>query len=99
MTLYTNLSRLNNPNKDIGPVNNAVCSALHPTILASHFSRPGESMKNSWESLILKLQGVGSSGSIRPMSDAIFASDRGNNDKGTIDLINDKLSATDFGTP
>ena len=38
----TNLAQINNPNKALGPANDAVCSALTHTFIASHYSRPNE---------------------------------------------------------
>ena len=42
ITAVTNLSQFNNSQKALGPVNNAVCSALTSAFIASHYSRPGE---------------------------------------------------------
>ena len=42
VTQYTNIKSLNNLSKALGPVNNALCSALNPLILACHYLRPPE---------------------------------------------------------
>ena len=98
VTEFTNLSQVNNPKKALGPVNNAMCSALTSVFLASHYSRPKEQVIHIWQGLVQLIQGVPTVGAIQPMVDAVFAADRGYNSKETIDFINEKLGATGLGT-
>ena len=98
VTQYTNLQQLNNPSKALGPVSNALCSALNPWILACHYSRPREKLVDVWERLVRLVQGAPTRGAIAPMADAIFAADRGYNVKETISFINETLGATGLGT-
>ncbi|CAN8073937.1 unnamed protein product [Agarophyton chilense] len=88
------MCHINNPQKALGPLNNAICSALNPVFLASHYSRPGEKLIHVCERLVRLIQGVTTSGPVRPMVDSIFASDRGYNVRAKIDDINDRLDAT-----
>ena len=94
----TALSQSNNPKKGLGIVNNALCSALTSLFLVSHHSRPGESLIDIWSHILQLLQGVPTTGSLKEMSDAIFASDRGYNGSSIMELINERLGATSLGT-
>ncbi|CAN8067667.1 unnamed protein product [Agarophyton chilense] len=73
----TKMAHVNIPQKALGPVNNAMCSALDPVFLASHYSRPGEKIIEVWDRLVRLIQGVPTAGPLRPLTDALFASDRG----------------------
>lgn len=53
----TTLSHINNPVKALGPVTNAICSALIPVVIACHHSRPRESLKDVWTKLVQLFQG------------------------------------------
>ena len=75
-----------------------MCSALAPVILACHHSRPAESLMNKWARLVQIIQGNPTEGSLKPMDDAIFASDRGYNAKETIRFLCEKLKASAIGT-
>ena len=94
----TYVKQLNNPKKGLGPVGNALCSALNPFFLACHFSRSGERLLNTWERLAQILQGVSTTGTLRPMPDLIFAADRGYNSKETIHFVSEVLGASLLGT-
>ena len=94
----TNLSQVNNPQKALRPLNNAVCSALTSAFIARHYSRPGEKIIHIWERLTQLIQGAATPGRLRPMPDAVFAADRGYNSKETISFINERLGATGIGT-
>jgi len=98
VSIFTNLSQINNPKKALGPVNNAICSSLNPSFLASHYSRPREERVHVWERLVQLIQGVPTRGAIAPMTDAVFAADRGYNAKETITFLNERLCATGLGT-
>lgn len=94
----TNLQSVNNPVKSLGPVNNAICSALTSVYLVGHFTRVGDGIMDIWTRLIMLLQGEATPSSVRPMSDTVFASDRAYNNQQTIKFINEKLGATGLGT-
>ena len=98
VTQLTNLAQVNNPKKALGPVNNAVCSALTSAFIASHYTRPGEKLIHIWERLVQLIQGAATPGSLTPMTDAVFAADRGYNSTETIQLINERLGATAIGS-
>ena len=98
VTSLTNLSQLNNPQIALGPVNNAVCSALTSAFIASHYCRPGEKLIHTWQRLAQLIQGAATPGCLRPMPEAVFASDRGYNCKETVSFINETLAATGIGT-
>ena len=98
VTDFTNLSQINIPKKALGPVNNAVCSAMTSAFIACHYSRPGEKIIHVWERLVQLIQGAATTGSLRPMTDAIFAADRGYNARETIKFINERLGAIGIGT-
>eukprot|EP00178_Gracilaria_changii_P016681 TRINITY_DN479_c3_g1_i11.p1 TRINITY_DN479_c3_g1~~TRINITY_DN479_c3_g1_i11.p1 ORF type:complete len:1373 (+),score=138.00 TRINITY_DN479_c3_g1_i11:3191-7309(+) len=95
---FTTLSHVNNPQKALGPVNNALCSALTSTFLASHYSRVGEKLIDVWQRLVQLVQGTATPGSIMPMTDAVFAADRGYNSQETVNFVTDRLGATGIGT-
>lgn len=88
---------VNNPAKALGPVGNALCSALTSSLIVCHFSRPSESVEDVWTRVIQEWQGAPTSSSLLPMSDAVFAADRGYNTKRTIELLQ-RLGATGLGT-
>ena len=92
------LQQHNNPKKGLGPVGNALCSALNPFFIASHFTRTGEKLLHTWERLVQMVQGASTTGALRPMPNAIFAADRGYNSKETISFLSDKLGASLLGT-
>ncbi|CAN8067641.1 unnamed protein product [Agarophyton chilense] len=94
----TMMSHNNNPQKALGPVNNARCSALNPVFLFSHYSRPVEKNIDAWERLVRLMQGVPTAGPVRTMTDALFASDRGYNGKETVEYITNRIGATVTGT-
>ena len=52
-----NLQQMNNPSEALGPVSNAVRSALVPVILACHHSRAGESLMDEWARLVQIIRG------------------------------------------
>ena len=54
---FTNLSHLNNPQKALEPVNNAMCSARNPVFLVSQYSRPREKVIHIWQRLVQLIQG------------------------------------------
>lgn len=92
------LRQHNNPKKGLGPVGNALCSALNPFFIACHFTRTEEKLLHTWERLVQLLQGSSTTGALRPMPDAIFAADRGYNSKDTISFLSDVLGASLIGT-
>lgn len=98
VTQLTNLRSVNNPKKALGPVNNAICSALTSVYLVGHFSRNGEKNIDIWQRLVMLLQGEATLGCLNPMTDTIFASDRAYNCKESIKFINETLGATGIGT-
>ena len=53
---------------------------------------------DKWARLVQMIQGNPTEGSLRPMADAIFASDRGYNEKGTIRFLCQKLNASAIRT-
>ena len=91
------LGQFNRPVKGLGPVNNAVCSALLPIFFASHYSTPHEKGIRVWERLVHLLQGTPNTGTYMSMDDAVFASDKGYNDKTVIKFIDEKLGASEIG--
>ena len=94
----TYLQQHNNPKKGLGPVGNALCSALNPLFLAVHFTRHGEKVRHTWERLTQLLQGASTNGALLPMPEAIFAADRGYNSKDTIQFVGGTLGASLIGT-
>ena len=98
VTELTYLRQLNNPKKGLGPVGNALCSALNPFFLACHFTRCGEKVLHTWERLAQLLQGVSTTGALRPLPDAIFPADRGYNSKESIEFVSGVLGASILGT-
>lgn len=94
----TSLRVINNPQKALGPVSNAACSALHHFVPASHHSRPNENIIDTWTRLVCLIQGKPTSSSLSAMTDTIFSSDRGYHTKETISFINTQLGAIGLGT-
>ena len=94
----TALSQTNNPKKGLGVINNALCSALTSLLIVAHHSRPGESLVDIWSHIIELLQGVPTTGALKQMPNAIFASDRGYNGRGIMELLNERLGAMSLGT-
>ena len=94
----TYLQQHNNPKKGLGPVSNALCSALNPLYIACHFTRHGENLRHIWERLAQLVQGASTSGALRPMPEAVFAADRGYNSKETIEFVGGTLGASLLGT-
>ena len=62
VTALTNLSQVNNPQKALGPLNNAVCSALTSAFIASYYSRQGEKIIHIWEKLTQMIKGAATFG-------------------------------------
>ena len=93
----TPLRITNNPEKALGPVQNAVCSALTGCYLAVHHIRIGENLQSFWEILMCRLQGVPSSPSLREMTDVCVAADRGYS-SGSVDEFLNTHGATFFRT-
>lgn len=57
VTTFTNLWQVDNPVKVFGPVNNALCSALNPFVLANHYTRSGERIIHVWDRLFSFVHG------------------------------------------
>ena len=98
MARLTNLRQVNNPMKALGPLCNAICSALTSVYIAGHYSRPNEQLIDTWNPLALLLHGAPTQGALIPMADAIFAADREYNCKQSIEFVSNKLDSTCFGT-
>lgn len=98
VTELTYLRQLNIPKKGLGPVGNALCSALNPFFLACHFTRCGEKVLHTWERLAQLLQGVLTTGALRPLPDVIFAADRGHNSRESIEFVYTVLGASILDT-
>lgn len=94
----TNLSHINNPKKALGPVNNAVCSALTHAFIASHYIKSNEKVTDVWNRLVQLLQGVPTVCALRPKVDYLFAANRGYNEVETIQFLNENLFCTSIGT-
>lgn len=56
VSILTSLRQVINPTKALGPVNNAVCSALTSGFLAGHHSRPKEQLIDTWLRLVQLIQ-------------------------------------------
>ena len=94
----TELRVINNPKKALGPVCNALCSALLSFYICGHHSRPKEGLLDVWNRLLLLLQGRPTVGCLQPMSNAIFASDRGYNTMQTVKFLTEEIQADFIGT-
>ena len=82
----------------MGPVGNALCSALHPVFFGCHFTGVGEKLLHIWQRLIQLLQGAATSGSLRPMTDANIAADRGYNSREVLAFLSKDLGVSVIGT-
>lgn len=98
VTNLTNLQSLNNPEKVLGHVNDAIGSAQTSVYLAGRFSRNEEKQIDIWKRLIQLLQGTPTEGAIKPMMDTLFASDRACNSTESIRFINESISASGICT-
>ena len=95
----TALSQTNKPKNGLGVINNALYSGLTSIFIVAHHSRPDESLVDTWSHIIEILQGVQTTGALKQMPDAIFASDRGYNGRGIMELLNERLGATSLDYP
>lgn len=84
VSLLTTLAEINNPQKALGPVSNALSYPLVPVLLEYHHSRNRSGLIETWNRLIQPIQEVPTVESIRPMADEIFAADLEHNSKATI---------------
>ena len=98
VTLLKNLRQVNNSAKALGPVCNALRSALTSGFIAGHLSWSNEKLFDIWLRLVQLVQGAPTKGALVLMADAVFAADRGYNGKETIDFISKTLGASALGT-
>lgn len=98
VTTLTTLPQYNKPKMGLGPVGNALCSALHPVFFGCHFTRVGEKLLHVCQRLIQLLQGAATIGSFFPMTDAIIAAGRGYNSSEVLEFLSKGLGVSSIGT-